>query len=667
MKFHAGSRAFTSPLIIAVSLVLGPVAANAQVVPLDVAAKLFGHRESNWAPELSPSGRLMLFLSSGEGARTELNLQDLHTGKISEVTYSSGTPEQLQWCDFATETQIICEFGGNKLDGRQVASFSRLVSIDIVAKSIKPLGNKATGYDSYVRQYDGEVVDWNRQQPGSVLIARNYVPQVDLGEMDVADKREGLGVDRIDLTTLKANQVEPPNSQASEYLSDGQGHIRIAGFDQVPVGGQLTGITEYRFRPGGSNKWVSLGYYDERNSSGFLPVAVDGATNSAYGLQRVDGRDALFTAKLDGTGARTLVAKNSAVDIDGVIRLDRGMPVIGYSYSDERRHIVYFDPKYRSLASALAGALPKSPLVYFQSASSDENKLLIHASSDTDAGAYYLLNRASNEMHPVLLSREPLEQHSLAPVGAISFTAADGTSIPAYLTAATVGEGRPRPAVVLPHGGPSARDEWGFDWLAQFLAARGYVVIQPNFRGSAGYGADFEGDNAFRDWRKAMSDIDDAAAYLVKLRIADPSKLAIVGWSYGGYAALESAVLHPARYKAVVAIAPVTDLDALKRDASGFTNAKLVKNYVGPSAPAGEGSPLESASSITVPVLIVHGDLDANVRIEHGVRMAEALRKNHVPVELIRFPKLDHQLEDSDARTAMLTKIGELLDRTIGQ
>jgi dipeptidyl aminopeptidase/acylaminoacyl peptidase len=270
-------------------------------------------------------------------------------------------------------------------------------------------------------------------------------------------------------------------------------------------------------------------------------------------------------------------------------------------------------------------------------------------------------------MHPVLLSREPLEQHTLAPVRAISFAAADGTSIPAYLTAAAEGDGRPRPAIVLPHGGPSARDEWGFDWLAQFLAARGYVVIQPNYRGSAGYGADFEGKNAFRDWRTAMSDIDDSATYLVKRGIADPNRMAIVGWSYGGYAALESAVLHPGRYKAIVAIAPVTDLNALKRDADGFTNAKLVKNYVGPPASSQEGSPLENADRITASVLLIHGDLDANVRIEHSLRMADALQKNHVPVELVRFPKLDHHLEDSDARTAMLTKIGELLDRTIGQ
>jgi pimeloyl-ACP methyl ester carboxylesterase len=664
MAFRAGAVLLFAQIGVAL---LGSMPARAAIVPLADAATLFGTRESNWGPELSPSGNQMLFFSAGDGARTDLNLQDLKTGDISELTFSTGTPDQLEWCDFATETQVICEFEGTRPDGKQLMGYSRLVVIDSVTKKIQPLGNKSTGYDRYVRQFDGEIVDWMHDQPGSVLIARNYVPQAELGEPGVADQREGLGVDQVNLATLKTSPVIAPDDHASEFLSDGHGQIRLAGYDQAEVGTELTGITDFRIRANGSNRWTKLGSYDERSGSGLRPVAVDYASNSAYVLQTVDGRDALFAVKLDGSGSQTLIAKNDKVDIDGVVRLDRGMPVIGYSYSDERRHIVYFDPQYRTLAKSLEGALPNNPLIFFQSSSADQSKLLIYASSDTDAGAYYLLDRATKQMHPVLLSREPLEGHPMAPVQAINFAAADGTSIPAYVTMSKDGGGQPRRAIVLPHGGPSARDEWGFDWLAQFFAARGYVVIQPNFRGSSGYGADFEGQNAFRDWHTAMNDIDDAASFLVKQGWADPNRMAIVGWSYGGYAALESAVLHPKRYKAVVAIAPVTDLNALRRDAVGFTNAKLVKDYVGPKDVAEQGSPLESANLISAPVLLVHGDLDSNVRIAHSLRMQDALQKSHVPVEMVRFPKLDHSLEDSKARIEMLTKIGALLDRTIGQ
>jgi dipeptidyl aminopeptidase/acylaminoacyl peptidase len=240
--------------------------------------------------------------------------------------------------------------------------------------------------------------------------------------------------------------------------------------------------------------------------------------------------------------------------------------------------------------------------------------------------------------------------------------------IPAYLTISKDGPAKGRPAVVLPHGGPSSRDTWGFDWLAQFLVARGYAVIQPNYRGSSGYGEDFLGENAYRDWRVAMSDISASGQYLVTQGIADPNKLAILGWSYGGYAALQSASLESNRYKAVIAIAPVTDLAMLRRDSAKFTDAKLTRDSIGKGDQhLKPGSPLQNASQIKAPVLLVHGDRDINVSSRHSVEMAEALKKAGTPVEFIRHKELDHYLEDAGARTEMLTRIGQLLDRTIGK
>jgi dipeptidyl aminopeptidase/acylaminoacyl peptidase len=311
--------------------------------------------------------------------------------------------------------------------------------------------------------------------------------------------------------------------------------------------------------------------------------------------------------------------------------------------------------------------LKDTPLISFDSASADGNILLVHGASDRNPGTYYVLNRASQETYSVLADRDELIGKVLAPVRSVTYPAADGISIPAYITMSEDGGTKNRPAVVLPHGGPSSRDEWGFDWIAQFLAARGYVVIQPQYRGSAGFGDDFLGDNAFRNWRKAMSDIRDSTDYLVKQGIADPNRIAIVGWSYGGYAALQSAATDPNRFKAVVAIAPVTDLAALRRDGKAFTNAKLVAAEIGAGPDLAAGSPLRNAAAIKAPVLLVHGDLDGNVLVYHSQRMHAALQKAGTPTELLKLPGLEHQLDDSVARTQMLTKVGELLDRTIGR
>jgi len=160
--------------------------------------------------------------------------------------------------------------------------------------------------------------------------------------------------------------------------------------------------------------------------------------------------------------------------------------------------------------------------------------------------------------------------------------------------------------------------------------------------------------------------VNDAIQFLVGEGIADRNRLAVVGWSYGGYAALQSAATNPTLYKAIVAIAPVTDLALLKSQSEAYTNSDLVKEFVGSGDHVRLGSPLRNAAAIKAPVLLVHGDLDINVGVAHSLQMESALKANGVPVELLRYPKLDHQLVDSDARVQMLTKIGELLDRSIG-
>lgn len=657
---------FTS--LLAAGLLAG-ISSNAfaEAMSLEQAAKTFGARDSAWAADLSPSGRKIVFLAAGAGSQTVAKVYDADTKKTANILGSSGKPETLRWCEFATETQLICRYTGNAEFEGVLLGFSRMVTLDLNGSNVKSLGSKRAGFDMYLRQSDGSVLDWLPDDEGSVLMARTYVPKVEERATNIKDDRLGLGVDRVELATLRSKTVEEPRREASHYMTDGRGNVRIMAFAESDNVGQLKGITTFRFRKAGSREWERLGAFNSQEDVGMWPVAIEQSTNSAYVLEDLNGRDALYRISLDGTGTKTLVAKNDSVDIGGVVRIDRGLPVIGYSYTDDRNRTIYFDPEYKKLGASLSKALPATPLIEFAAASRDAKSLLIHASSDIDPGAYYLLNRATKQMEPVLLSRDVLQPEKLAPVQAISYPAADGKMIPAYLTLSKGGPAKGRPAVVLPHGGPSARDNWGFDWLAQFLAARGYAVIQPNYRGSAGYGDEFLGENAFRDWKMAMSDISDSAKYLVAQGIADPNKLAIVGWSYGGYAALQSASLEPDRYKAVVAVAPVTDLAMLKRDYYEFTSSKLARETIGSGEHLKPGSPLQNASRIKAPVLLVHGDMDINVRSRHSVEMAQALQKGGTQVELVRHKDLDHFLDDSNVRTEMLTKIGQLLDRTIGK
>lgn len=627
-------------------------------------ATLFGLRESAQSMSISPSGNKILLIAAGPDRSQLLQVLDVPSGQVSTVLRAEGKPESLRWCELASDTQIVCKYGGDVRMDNMIVGFSRLITLGADGKNIRSLGTPDNGRQVGLKQFDGEILDWLPDQPGNVLMARNYLPEIIVGSN--IDKASGLGVDRIELGTNKVSRVETPRPGADGYLTDGRGNVRLM-IVRDERGGTLTGLTKFRYRPAGSRDWKDFGEYRSADNSGDYPVAVEGESNTAFVLRETSGRDALYRVALDGSGTRTLIAANPKVDIDSVVRLGHGQKVIGYTYADDRRHTVYFDPEYNKLAASLGKVIPGSPVIHFVGANNNAGKLLVFASSDTNPGMFYLYDRQSRKLNEIAAVRPQLEGRTLAPVKPVLIPAGGDVKIPGYLTLPVGSSGKNLPAVVLPHGGPSARDEWGFDWLAQFLAARGYAVIQPNYRGSAGFGAEWMGANGFQQWETAISDIGSAANYLVAEGIADPGRLAIVGWSYGGYAALQSAAVQPNLYKAAVAVAPVTDLLLLKREAENFNNSRLVAKFVGSGDHVTAGSPLRRAAAIKVPVLMVHGDMDANVGVQHSVKMLEALQKNGTKAELLRYKDLDHQLDDSAARTEMLTRIGTFLDQAIGR
>jgi dipeptidyl aminopeptidase/acylaminoacyl peptidase len=175
-------------------------------------------------------------------------------------------------------------------------------------------------------------------------------------------------------------------------------------------------------------------------------------------------------------------------------------------------------------------------------------------------------------------------------------------------------------------------------------------VLQPNFRGSAGYGSAWYQRNGFKSWRLAIGDVNDAGRWLIKEGIAAPGKLGILGWSYGGYAALQSSVLDSNLYKGIVAIAPVTDLDRLRQESVGFTNFRLVDQFIGNGPHVKEGSPAQNVAAIKAPVLLFHGTLDQNVGVGESRLMDDRLRGAGKRVTYVEFPGLDHQLADAPAR-----------------
>lgn len=649
-----------------ISLLAGAaVGASAQTMPLDQAARAFGAREAVQSPVLSPDGLKVLYLTPAVSKRTTAVIGDLESGVFTSVVSSDGDPETLDWCNFVSMARLVCNFSGhikNASDG-DLIGFTRLVALDSDGSNPKLLGQAASVYDAKIRQNDGDIIDWLSDSEGSVLMSRLYVPEEGKIGSLVVSKKSGVGVDRINVANLRRDAVEAPR-EAAEYMSDGRGSVRLMSIMDSRNSGMLTGNIQHLYRTKGTKSWKSLPVGKDEE---FTPLAIDDGIDSLYALKKKDGRSALYTVKLDGSLTQTLVAENARVDIDDVVRFGEGQQVIGYTYNEEQRKTVYFSPEFRALAASLSKALPNLPLVNFVSSSKDGNRLLIVAASDSNPGRYYVFDRARKSLNEAMYVRPELNGANLASVKPVQIQAPDGAKIPAYLTLPPGKEAKGLPAIVLPHGGPSARDVWGFDWLAQFLAARGYAVLQPNYRGSAGYGDAWRNQNGFKNWRVSIGDITASARWLAAEGIANPERVAIVRASYGGYAALQSAVTEPSVYKAVVAIAPVTDLGLLKQDSRNFTDADLVAREVGSGPHVAEGSPLRHAATISAPVLLLHGDMDANVRISHSQKMQDALRAAGKQSELVTFKGIDHYFEDATVRSEMLIKIGQILDRTIGK
>lgn len=638
-------------------------AATAQQLPPE---KAFGAREAVTSATLSPDGKMMAFLApTAKQGNALFTVSVDGSASPARALTASGDPERLTRCNWVSNDRLVCTVYTLRDESGYLVGITRQVAVDATGGNVKVVSQRDAENAWYFSGYGGGVVDWLPGQDGAVLMARWQVPESKAGSL-ISKRGEGLSAVRVDTRTLQTRMAVAPIVNASEFISDGNGNVRIVGVSQMTAEYISTSEIKYKYRPAGSGGWKDLGDYNTLTRTGFSPYIVDPIEDAAYGLLKQNGRLALVKRSLNGTVAETMVFARPDVDVDGPLLLGRRSRVIGATYATEKRQAHYFDPALAKLAGSLSKALPGSPIINFEGASDDEQKLLIWAGSDTDPGRYYLLDRASKQMRPLLLGRPELQGYALAQVKPVQMKASDGSLIPGYLTLPPGSSGKRLPAIVMPHGGPSARDEWGFDWLAQYFAHRGYAVLQPNFRGSSGYGDSWFQNNGFKSWRAAIGDVADSGRWLISQGIADPAKMAIFGWSYGGYAALQSGVVAPDLFKAIVAVAPVTDFAELKKQYNRTSAQRETRELIGSGPHIIEGSPAQNALAFKAPVMMFHGELDGNVRVIESKLMADKLRAAGKSVQLTLYPKLDHYLQDSDVRADMLGKSDAFLRTAMG-
>ncbi|HTH28771.1 MAG TPA: S9 family peptidase, partial [Sphingobium sp.] len=286
------------------------------------------------------------------------------------------------------------------------------------------------------------------------------------------------------------------------------------------------------------------------------------------------------------------------------------------------------------------------------------DRLIVMTQGPGDPQTWWLVDIKTKNAEPLGYSY-PVASRDVAPMKMIRYKAEDGTEIAAVLTLPPAGAAKNLPIVVFPHGGPAARDYPDFDWWAQAFAVRGYAVLQPNFRGSTGYGAAFEKAGKGEWGRKMQTDISDGLAQLVRDGIADPKRACIMGASYGGYAALAGVTLQKGLYRCAVSVAGVSDVARMARtDAaeSGWNPLmrRALKEELGSGKDLAAVSPIRFASNADAPILLIHGKDDTVVLYEQSASMARALRAAGKPVDFVTLANEDHHLSRGETRLAML-------------
>ncbi len=433
-----------------------------------------------------------------------------------------------------------------------------------------------------------------------------------------------------------------------------------------------------------SNRWRVFIYDGEAPrlliegvSDGGAPPAFAGLLPDgrliAYDSDGADNFTTLATMSRDDA-SRTLLFQRESADIDGAILDPWTRQVVGANWTAEESHQHFFEADLQAAREQLDALLPGHP-ARILSWSRDRRRFLVFAEIGLDGGGYYFFDRGEQRVQRLGMAYPGLAKHPQGERQSITYRARDGVRIPAYLTYPPGDQRRDLPLVLFVHGGPHSRDSFDFDYWAAFMASRGYAVLQPNFRGSSGYGRAWE-EAGRRQWGGLMqTDVEDGVAALVRAGIVNPARVCIVGASYGGYAALAGATLTPERYACAASVAGLSDLNEFLRQRAaqaGDTSmiAEWWESSIGDRAEDRERvravSPVNLADRVRVPILLMHGTDDTVVPILQSRRMQDRLRDAGKEVRFVELRGDDHWLSDAATRVQMLRELEAFLAQHLG-
>jgi TonB family protein len=579
-------------------------------------------------PQLSPDGR-RIAARVNVGGVEQLAIYDLASG-LNVAPTIVPTRLSTRWFRWAGSDRLLIGYGTTLLIGLLPLPFTRVARYELSSRASIEIGDS--------RGFLGDQVVFVDPDGRYIL----------LGVQDRAS--DYPSVDRVDLSTGASTLVQKERSGIWSWFADESGTIRGGiGYDEKggwtlysrdPRSGDIRRVAKVEAAAGSAVDSISL---LPGSSTGII---VTNARTGRFGVYHFD-----FATSTVGQA----IFEHPEVDVTDAILSPAGDRVEAVTYEDDRLRTMWFDAELKRLQADIDRALP-GKVSRIVGRSRDGNIVLLWSGGADDPGTYYVFDRKARRMDPFAAPHEKLRGQRLAEVKAVRYPARDGLSIPAYLTLPVGREAKGLPLVVMPHGGPFARDSYAFHPWVQLLASRGYAVLQPNFRGSTGYGRAFV-ERGYGQWGMAMQDdLDDGVAWLAGQGMIDPKRVCLMGASYGGYAALWGAIRNPDLYRCAISFAGVTDVRAmLKYDTKFLIAPRYSKQWRQrirgeESRDLAAISPLQQAARLRIPVLVAHGERDTNVPIDHGRKLVAALRQRGASVQAAFYPLSGHDFgrtEDS--------------------
>jgi dipeptidyl aminopeptidase/acylaminoacyl peptidase len=570
--------------------------------------------------QLSPNGKELAALAPLNG-RMNVVIIDLATRKPRAVT--GVTQQDVSGFLWATNERIL--FFMDKDGSESFGIFAINTDGTMLRTLVEPLEAQIKGGKSVIRFT--EILDVLEKEPDYVLVSSNQ------------RRAANPDVYKMNIMNGRMTMVERNPGNITGWFTDWDGNVVGAGFQDGPEVGYL------RLADAENDQWETIvkARYDEPS---FYPAAISGNPDEGYVVSNLspDGqardKGGLYRYNFKTRTFGELVYEHPEIDCCNVIATKKKRDVIAVAYAVGVPEIIYLDERWKGIMDSINVALPGT--VNTMTSMDDAESIgVVVASSSTQPPQYYLYNFPENSLEWLADSRPWIKASTMSEVKPVSFTSRDGMPMHGYLTLPNGSDGKNLPMILNPHGGPWARDGWGFNSEVQFLANRGYAVLQVNFRGSTGFGLQHL-NSSKKQWGQTMqNDLSDGVTWAIEQGIADANRVCIYGGSYGGYAVMAGLAYTPDLYKCGINYVGVTDLPLLFETAPDAWAAgeKQMAEMIGdPDTEAEyleEWSPSNHAANIRVPVFMAYGLQDPRVNIKHARVMEDGLQDNNVKYELM--------------------------------